>query len=94
MTEVTKTTILKIINGDIPRGTENNYIAWVLNLHEWINGTTELTVNGEKENVPNVYFKFEYTNENGNLERGYLLNLKPNKEGKSKMHLSNENIIV
>lgn len=63
-------------------------------LMEWINGTTELTINGSKENVPNVYFKFEYKNENGNLERGYLLNLKPNKEGKWKMQLSNENIIT
>jgi len=63
-------------------------------LMEWISGTTELEYLGEKENIPNVYFKFEYLNENGILERGYLLNLKPNKEGKWKMQLSNENIIV
>ena len=63
-------------------------------LMEWINGTTELEYGGEVENIPNMYFKFEYQNENGILERGYLLNLKPNKEGKWKMQLSNENIIV
>ena len=63
-------------------------------LMEWISGTTELEYLGEKENIPNVYFKFEYLNENGILERGYLLNLKPNKEGKWQMQLSNENIIV
>lgn len=59
-----------------------------------IQGTTNIEYEGENEDVPNVYFKFEYTNENGNLERGYLLNLKPNKEGKWKMQLSNENIIL
>ena len=63
-------------------------------LMELISGTTELEYLGEKENIPNVYFKFEYLNENGILERGYLLNLKPNKEGKWQMQLSNENIIV
>ena len=66
-------------------------------LMEWINGKTELEYpegSGMIENVPNVYFKFEYQNENGILERGYLLNLKPNKEGKWQMQLSNENIIA
>jgi hypothetical protein len=58
-----------------------------------INGTKSIEYGGEIENIPNVYFKFEYTNENGKLERGYLLNLKPNKEGKWKMQLSNENMI-
>ena len=65
-------------------------------LMEWIQGTTELEYpqgSGMIENIPNVYFKFEYLNENGILERGYLLNLKPNKEGKWKMQLSNENIV-
>jgi len=63
-------------------------------LMEWINGTTTMIINGSEEEVPNIYFKFEYTNENGILERGYLLNLKPNKEGKWKMQLSNENLIT
>ena len=63
-------------------------------LMEWINGTTTMVINGSEEEVPNMYFKFEYQNENGILERGYLLNLKPNKEGKWKMQLSNENLIT
>jgi len=63
-------------------------------LMEWINGTTTMNIGGSDEEVPNMYFKFEYTNENGILERGYLLNLKPNKEGKWKMQLSNENLIT
>ena len=63
-------------------------------LMDLINGKTSIEYGGEVEDIPNVYFKFEYTNENGILERGYLLNLKPNKEGKWKMQLSNENIIT
>jgi len=63
-------------------------------LMEWINGTTPIEYGGSIEKIPNIYFKFEYTNENGILERGYLLNLKPNKEGKWKMQLSNENITI
>lgn len=64
------------------------------NLMDLINSKTKLIYGGEEEDIPNVYFKFEYINEKDNLERGYLLNLKPNKEGKWKMQLSNENIII
>ena len=58
-----------------------------------IMGTTTVTINGEKEEVPNYYFKFGYINEVGLIETGYLLNLKPNKTGKFKMQLVNENLI-
>jgi hypothetical protein len=59
-------------------------------LMDLIMGTTPIVINGESENVPNVYFKFEYINERGMSEKGYLLNLKPNKTGKFKMQLCNE----
>jgi len=36
--------------------------------------------NGEK--VYNIYGLIEFINEDGNIEKGWLMNLKPNKEGK------------
>jgi len=38
--------------------------------------------------VPNVYGLFEFTNENGEIERGYLINLKPN-DKKFKLLIAN-----
>tara|TARA_A100000171_G_C2133029_1_gene147998 strand:- start:540 stop:2801 length:2262 start_codon:yes stop_codon:yes gene_type:complete len=40
-------------------------------------------INGVK--IPNMYGLVEFTNEKGEKERGYLFNLKPNKEGKWKL---------
>lgn len=37
-------------------------------------------INGER--VPNLYGLIEFTNDENEIERGYFLNLKPNKEGK------------
>jgi len=62
-------------------------------LMDLIVGTTTVIVNGKEEEIPNYYFKFEYINENGEIERGYLLNLKPNKTGEFKMQKANENLI-
>lgn len=45
-------------------------------LMAWIIGTTKAEVNGMIEDVPNYYFKFEFKNEDGEVERGYLMNLK------------------
>lgn len=56
-------------------------------------GTTEKLINGSKENVPNFYFKFEWINENEEVERGYLMNFKPKGIGKFKMLVANENLI-
>jgi hypothetical protein len=39
--------------------------------------------------IKNVYGQIEFTNEDGEIERGYLLNLKPNKEGKWKVLKAN-----
>ena len=50
-----------------------------------LEGFTELL--GEK--VPNVYGLVEFINDEGNLETGFLINLKPNKEGKWKLLKSN-----
>lgn len=62
-------------------------------LLDLINGATLKMINGEEEYIPNVYFKFEWLNENEQLEQGYLLNLKPKKQGVFKMIKSNENLI-
>ena len=60
-----------------------------------IQGTTRVEYpedSGFYEEVPNVYFKFEWINQKGEAERGYLLNLKPNKSGTFTMQKANENI--
>jgi len=55
-------------------------------------GTTPRMVNGEMENIPNFYFKFEWKRD-GITERGYLLNLKPKGNGKFTFQKANENLI-
>ena len=62
-------------------------------LMDLILGTTEVVVNGSVEKIPNVYFKFEWTNENDELEHGYLLNLKPKVSGEFKFQKANDNLI-
>ncbi len=62
-------------------------------LMELILGTTKTLVNGSFEEVPNWYFKMEWKNENGIIERGYLLNLKPKGKGKFKFQKANENLL-
>lgn len=61
-------------------------------LSDLIFGTTRTLINGSYEDVPNFYFKFEWINENEEIERGYLVNLKPKGKGKFKMIKANENI--
>jgi hypothetical protein len=39
--------------------------------------------------IKNLYGQIEFTNEDGEIERGYLLSLKPNKEGKWKLMKAN-----
>lgn len=53
-------------------------------------GKTRTLVNGEYEDVQNYYFKMEWFNEDGNIERGYLLSLKPKGNGKWKFLKANE----
>jgi len=62
-------------------------------LWEWINGTTEVVIHGEVENVPNYFFKMQFINENGITERGYLMELEPKGKGKIVYQLANENLI-
>lgn len=62
-------------------------------LLDWIKGSTKTLVNGEYENIPNVYFKMEFINEKGETERGYLLDLKPKGIGKLKFQKANEKLI-
>ena len=54
-------------------------------------GTTEVLIDGEVEEVPNWYFKFEFINENEEAETGYLISLKP-KSGKFSFYKSNETV--
>lgn len=61
-------------------------------LSDKIFGTTRVLINGFDEDVPNFYFKFEWINENEEIERGYLMNLKPKGKGKFKMLLANEKL--
>jgi len=56
-------------------------------------GKTRIFENGSWEDVPNYYFKVEWINENGNIETGYLLSLKPKGVGKWRVQKANENII-
>lgn len=48
-------------------------------LMDWILGTTTVLIDGEEEDVPNWYFKFQWINENEAIETGYLKSLKPKK---------------
>ena len=54
-------------------------------------GTTEVLIDGEVEEVPNWYFKFEFINENEEAETGYLISLKP-KSGNFSFYKANETI--
>jgi hypothetical protein len=62
-------------------------------LWDWINGTTEVVVNGKAEQVPNYYFKMQWINENGEFERGYLMTLEPKGKGVVTFQKANENLI-
>jgi hypothetical protein len=62
-------------------------------LMDWILGTTEVMIGGELEQVPNYYFKMQYINENGKIEKGYLLKLNPEGRGKITFQRANENLI-
>ena len=61
-------------------------------LMDLVLGTTKRTVNGEEEDIPNYYFKMEYVKD-GEIRRGYLLNLKPKGKGKWIFQRANENLI-
>ena len=62
-------------------------------LMDWILGTTDVKINGEIEKVPNFYFKFEFINELGYRERGYLMELNPADKGEFTFQKANENIL-
>jgi len=58
-----------------------------------IKGSTRVEINGDFEDVPNVYFKVQYTNDEGEIETGYILNLKPKLTGEFELQRANENLI-
>jgi hypothetical protein len=58
-------------------------------LMDWILGTTPVIIGGEVEQVPNWYFKMEFTNEKEEQELGYLISLKP-KSGAFEFYKSND----
>lgn len=56
-------------------------------------GSTQVLVRGSFEQVPNLYFRIEYLNSNGEKETGYLLSLKPG-SGEFELQRANENLII
>ncbi|UYW02115.1 hypothetical protein K5I29_04230 [Flavobacterium agricola] len=67
-------------NRFVPEWIEFDHIC-DFEIMEQIEGTT--VINGVE--IPNVYGLVEFTNEDNQLEKGYLFSLKPNKEGKWKL---------
>lgn len=64
-------------------------------LMDLLEGTTPTVVNGELEEVPNLYFKIRFINEKEEMETGYVLNLKrkPNNKAQFTVQKANENLI-
>ena len=58
-----------------------------------IKAKSEIILNNEKVSIPNYYFKIEFTNENSDIERGYILGFNP-KDSKFKILKSNEKITI
>ena len=61
-------------------------------LRRLITGTTPVMINGELEEVPNWYFKFQWINERGEVETGYLRSYKEKTE-QFEFIKANENLI-
>ena len=61
-------------------------------LRRLILGTTEIEIQGTRENVPNWYFRFQWVNENEDIETGYLRSYKE-KSDQFEFIKANENII-
>ena len=61
-------------------------------LRNLIFGTTAVEVEGVVENLPNWYFKFQWVNENEEVETGYLRSYKE-KSDEFEFIKANENII-
>ena len=62
-------------------------------LMDIINGTTRIFYEGEWENIPNIYFKFQFINEKEEVETGYLLDLDIKDTCKFKFQKANENLL-
>jgi len=62
-------------------------------LMDWLMGTTPIMVGGEIEDVPNYYFKVQFTNEKEELETGYIISIKP-KSGGFELYKCNDNILT
>lgn len=62
-------------------------------LRRMLFGKTKVVVNGVEREVPNFYFKFEWLNEKGNIERGYFLKYEYEDNPTFEFQLCNEEII-
>lgn len=62
-------------------------------LLDLIQGTTKMIINGEEEEVPNIYFPIEFINEKEELELGYILDINPEGNGKIKFQKYNDKLI-
>ena len=61
-------------------------------LYDLILGKTTVRIGGEDEQVPNWYFKFQWINEEGEFETGYLKSFKP-KKNEFEFYKANEKLI-
>lgn len=75
-----------IINSELPRA---RYISEIVEFEHEVDFDISQALQGTTvilgKEIPNMYGCIEYTLKNGDTEKGFLLNLKPNKEGKWKV---------
>ena len=62
-------------------------------IEELIFGKTKVIINGKEREIPNFYFKIEWVNEKGDLERGYFLKYEYSDNPKFEFLIANEEII-
>ena len=57
-------------------------------------GKTKVNINGEDRMVPNFYFKYEWLNEENEIERGYFLKYEYEDNPTLEFQIANEEIII
>ena len=62
-------------------------------LRKLLFGKTKIIIDGEERIVPNFHFKFEWLNENEEIERGYFLKYEYEDNPTFEFQLANEEII-
>jgi hypothetical protein len=62
-------------------------------VREMLFGKTKVTINGVEKLIPNFYFKFEWINENNEIERGYFLKYEYEDNPTFEFQIANEEIL-